>query len=84
MVSEDLQLGVLLLLSGGCWWCLGWLWRDASARREQQRLRAALGAIRDQCGQVCERFEVCEHVACNASYQAWARADEALYSDRSS
>ena len=47
-----------------------------------EELEARLGAadavireIRDRCGKVCETYEICEHVACQSSYTAWAIAD---------
>jgi hypothetical protein len=40
--------------------------------------RSALRIIVSEYGQVCENFELCTHVACRASYGAWAVADEAL------
>lgn len=39
---------------------------------------AALRKIRDQAGAVCAAYETCEHATCQASYTAWALADEAL------
>jgi hypothetical protein len=45
---------------------------------EEQRLRAVLQTIRDECGQVCYQYETCQHAACSGSYKAWALADQAL------
>lgn len=38
----------------------------------------ALEQIRTQEGNVCDQYEICEHVACQSSYGAWAIADAAL------
>ena len=38
----------------------------------------ALEKIKAEEGKVCDRFELCEHRACNSSYAAWAIADQAL------
>lgn len=40
--------------------------------------KKALEKIRDNCGKVCEQYEICEHEACQSSYNSWAIADEAL------
>ena len=45
---------------------------------EVERLRAALQRIKDQCGRVCDEFELCRHRACQSSYEAWSIADAAL------
>lgn len=42
------------------------------------RLRAALQHIKDNCGQVCEEFELCKHPACHASCNAWLTANDTL------
>jgi hypothetical protein len=39
---------------------------------------AALLEIRDNCGDVCEEFDACEHLACKSSYDAWVIADAVL------
>lgn len=44
-------------------------------------LTAALRAIRDGEGKVCEEFETCNHLACDSSYGAWTIADGALAGD---
>lgn len=48
------------------------------ARAENERLRATLQRIKDDCGRVCDTFELCTHRACQSSYEAWAIADAAL------
>lgn len=56
-------------------------WHQAELGRQlvdNADLRAALQRIRDTCGQVCNKFELCDHQACNASYTSWAIADAAL------
>lgn len=56
-------------------------WHQAELGRQladNRDLRAALQRIHDKCGQVCNKFELCDHLACNASYTAWAIADAAL------
>jgi hypothetical protein len=40
--------------------------------------KKALKKIRDNCGKVCEQYEICDHDACQSSYNSWAIADEAL------
>jgi len=40
--------------------------------------KKALEKIRDNCGKVCEQYEICDHDACQSSYNSWAIADEAL------
>jgi hypothetical protein len=40
--------------------------------------KTALLRIRDECGQVCDTFEMCHHRACSASFNAWSIADAAL------
>ena len=41
-------------------------------------LREGFREIKAHYGQVCPDFEVCSHPWCNASYGAWATADERL------
>ncbi len=38
----------------------------------------ALEEIRTTQGKTCAIYEICEHVACDSSYAAWAIADKAL------
>lgn len=40
--------------------------------------KKALERIQKECGKVCKQYEICEHEACQSSYNAWAIADEAL------
>jgi len=40
--------------------------------------KKALERIQNECGKVCEQYEICEHDACQSSYNSWAIADEAL------
>lgn len=49
-----------------------------ASEAEVARLRAVLVLIRSDCGQVCDTFDLCTHVACAASYRAWALANQAL------
>lgn len=53
------------------------LWSWFEVRRESH-YGASLRKIRDEYGQVCEGYELCEHRSCMASYNAWAEADAAL------
>ncbi len=39
---------------------------------------AALEEVKERKNQVCEGYELCEHVGCAASYAAFAIADKAL------
>ena len=57
---------------------IGLIERAEQAERERDVAQAALRIIRDAYGQVCEEFETCEHLACQASYSAWQVADAAL------
>lgn len=43
--------------------------------------QAALIRIKKQCGYVCDRYEVCDHISCESSYTAWAIADAALHGE---
>ena len=52
--------------------------RAANAEAEVERLRAALERIKRDCGRVCDEFELCQHRACQSSYEAWAIADAGL------
>ena len=52
--------------------------RVKALEAENARLRAALQTIRDNYGQVCEEFEICQHPACASSCGAWLLADDAL------
>lgn len=49
---------------------------------EVKRLRSALEYIRHFAGAVCEGYEACDHASCRASYNAWAKACEALGSEK--
>ncbi len=42
------------------------------------KLLAALEEVKERKNQVCEGYELCEHVGCAASYAAFAIADKAL------
>ena len=42
--------------------------------------KKALERIQKECGDVCEKYEICEHASCQSSYNAWAIADQALKS----
>lgn len=46
---------------------------------EHARYKAALEEIRNEQGHVCVAFELCDHIACQSSYTAWAIADQALH-----
>jgi hypothetical protein len=46
---------------------------------ENKRLRDALEKVYDRKNQVCGQFEICEHVGCKSSYEAFAIAMQALY-----
>ena len=46
-------------------------------------LLAAMEAIWDLGGKVCDHYEDCSHVACDSSYLAWSIADKVLCSDTS-
>jgi hypothetical protein len=53
--------------------------REAKRLRERvTELEASMHRIKDNCGQVCPEFEVCEHPACQSSSTAWLIAEEAL------
>jgi regulator of replication initiation timing len=52
--------------------------RLAKAEARERELRAALQRIKNDEGRVCNQYEICDHVACNSSYAAWAIADAAL------
>ena len=52
--------------------------REERTQTRVEQLEAALRAIRDTQGEVCDEYEVCTHRACRSSYSAWAIADEAL------
>ena len=41
-----------------------------------ERAEKSLREIRENYGKVCDEYETCTHVACAASYSAWATADE--------
>jgi hypothetical protein len=44
----------------------------------KEQYKNALQKIKDECGHVCQEFEICDHIACNDSHKAWAIADQAL------
>jgi hypothetical protein len=50
----------------------------AASQAREARLVSALEAIRDRKPNVCAGFELCDHIGCQASYEAWADADTAL------
>lgn len=55
-----------------------WKSADAEITNLQEQLRAAEAAlthIKTDCGKVCEEYEICTHIACQSSYNAWAIAD---------
>jgi len=43
----------------------------------------ALMMIHRDAGKVCADYEICDHVACDSSYAAWAISDSALYMNMS-
>ena len=47
----------------------------------RERYRQTLVEIRKRAGAVCAQYEICDHPACQASYAAWALADEVLQYD---
>lgn len=49
---------------------------DMAARA--QGLERILSYIRDNLGQVCPEFEICDHRSCRASCEAWLLADAGL------
>jgi len=42
------------------------------------KLLAALEEVKERKNQVCEGYELCRHVGCASSYEAFAIADKAL------
>jgi hypothetical protein len=60
--------------------------RQSAVYRVEEYVRAdqlagavgVLESIRDEAGAVCAAYEVCEHDSCQASYTAWALADDYL------
>ena len=48
------------------------------AQAQYDAMKKALKDIRDNEGKVCETYEICEHVACQSSYNAWAIVDKVL------
>jgi hypothetical protein len=51
---------------------------NAEDRAHLVALHTALTRIRDDEGRVCAEYEVCTHLACQSSYNAYAIADAAL------
>ncbi len=49
---------------------------------ENERLRRALETIHDRKGIVCPEFELCAHEGCQAAYEAWLDADNALKGEK--
>ncbi len=49
------------------------------ARKKLAIALEALEEIRTTQGKTCAIYEICEHVACDSSYAAWAIADKALH-----
>lgn len=45
---------------------------------QAKMLEEALRAVKDRRPQVCENFEMCDHIECTASYEAFAIADAVL------
>lgn len=45
---------------------------------EDNDARAVLQRIKDECGDVCGEFEICQHPACASSVRAYLLAAEAL------
>ena len=54
-----------------------WMTRAVGAESQRDALAEALREVKTE-GKVCAEFEICEHVACQSSYSAWAIADAAL------
>jgi len=44
-------------------------------RAKAKLMQDALERIVQECGKVCQNFEVCEHQSCGSSYLSWAIAD---------
>lgn len=51
---------------------------DLENTPEDPRVIEQLAYVRASLGMVCTNYELCHHVACQASYAIWATADEAL------
>lgn len=52
--------------------------RLEQAQQRIGELEGALRKIRDEEGRVCELYEICTHLSCMSSYNAWAYADQSL------
>lgn len=50
----------------------------AALASQAKKMEEALRAVKYRRPQVCENFEMCDHIGCTASYEAFAIADAAL------